>query len=75
MRAFTLSMILSLLLVSGCGDTTTSRSLSTAGIGAVAGGAIGAMTGGNFGSSAAIGAGVGLVGGYLYDQHEKGNID
>lgn len=74
MRALTISMILTLFLVSGCGDTTTSRSLSGGGMGAAAGGLIGSMSG-NFGAGAAIGAGVGLVGGYLYDQHEKGNID
>ncbi len=74
MRALTLSIFLTLFLVSGCGDTTTSRSLSGGGMGAAAGGLIGSMSG-NFGTGAAIGAGVGLVGGYLYDQHEKGNID
>ncbi len=74
MRAFTLSMILALFLISGCGDTTTSRSLSGGGMAAAAGGLIGSMSG-DFGAGAAIGAGVGLVGGYLYDQHEKGNID
>lgn len=74
MRALTLSIFLTLFLVSGCGDTTTSRSLSGGGMGAAAGGLIGSMSG-NFGAGAAIGAGVGLVGGYLYDQHEKGNID
>lgn len=74
MKALTLSIVLTLFLVSGCGDTTTSRSLSGGGMGAAAGGLIGSMSG-NFGTGAAIGAGVGLVGGYLYDQHEKGNID
>ena len=74
MRTLTLSMILALFLVTGCGDTTTSRSLSGAGMGAAAGGLIGSLSG-NFGAGAAIGAGVGVVGGYLYDQHEKGNID
>ncbi len=67
-------MVLALFLVTGCGDTTTSRSLSGAGMGAAAGGVIGSLSG-NFGAGAAIGAGVGVVSGYLYDQHEKGNID
>ena len=62
------------LAVAGCGDTTTSRSLSGAAIGAGGGAAIGAIAG-NTGMGAAIGAGAGLVGGYLYDQHKKGNID
>jgi len=29
----------------------------------------------NAGRGALIGAGAGTVGGYLYDQHQKGNID
>lgn len=45
MRALTISMILTLFLVSGCGDTTTSRSLSGGGMGAAAGGLIGSMSG------------------------------
>jgi hypothetical protein len=74
MRALSVSMILALFLMTGCGDTTTSRSLSGGAMGAAAGGLIGSMSG-NFGTGAAIGAGVGLVGGYLDDQYKKGNID
>lgn len=74
MKAILLSMILALFLLSGCGDTTTSRSLSGGAMGAAAGGVIGSLSG-NFGAGAAIGAGVGLVGGYLDDQYKKGNID
>lgn len=76
MRALTLSTVLALLLVtgSGCGDTTTSRSLSGGAMGAAAGGLVGSLSG-NFGAGAAIGAGVGAVSGYLFDQHKKGNID
>ncbi len=73
-RTFTLFTALSLLLLSGCGQTTATRSLSGAGMGAAAGGLIGSLSG-DFGAGAAIGAGVGAVGGYLYDQYEKGNID
>ncbi|HKY94450.1 MAG TPA: glycine zipper family protein [Kiloniellales bacterium] len=62
------------LSLAACGDTTTSRSLSGAAIGAAGGAAIGAIAG-SPGLGAAIGAGAGLVGGYLYDQHQKGNID
>ena len=62
------------LTVAGCGQTTASRSVSGGAIGAAGGAAIGAMAG-NAGLGAAIGAGAGLLGGYLYDQHEKGNID
>ncbi len=60
--------------LAGCGDTTASRSLSGGAIGAAGGAAIGAAAG-NTPMGAAIGGGVGLIGGYLYDQHEKGNID
>ncbi|WP_163338513.1 glycine zipper family protein [Desulfopila sp. IMCC35008] len=74
MRALTLSIILALFVLTGCGDTTASRSLSGSALGAAAGGLIGSMSG-NFGSGAAIGAGVGLVGGFLDDQYKKGNID
>ena len=74
MKALICSMILALFLVSGCGNTTTSRSLSGGAMGAAAGGVIGSLSG-NFGTGAAIGAGVGLVGGYLDDQYKKGNID
>ena len=35
----------------------------------------GETTGSRTGSGAAIGAGAGAVGGYLFDQHKKGNID
>ena len=60
-RALSVSMILALFLMTGCGDTTTSRSLSGGAIGAAAGGLIGSMSG-NFGAGAAIGAGVGQSG-------------
>ena len=74
MRALAVSSILVVMLLAGCGDTTGSRSLSGAGMGAAAGGVVGSLSG-NFGAGALIGAGAGAVGGYLYDQHEKGNID
>ncbi len=74
MRALAISSILAILLLTGCGNTTGSRSLSGAGMGAAAGGIIGSLSG-NFGTGALIGAGAGVVGGYLYDQHQKGNID
>ncbi|HKT20486.1 MAG TPA: YMGG-like glycine zipper-containing protein [Stellaceae bacterium] len=62
------------LSVAGCGETTASRSVSGGAMGAAGGAAIGALAG-NAGLGAAIGAGAGLLGGYLYDQHKKGNID
>lgn len=74
MRTLIISVILSLFLLSGCGQTTTSRSLSGGAMGAAAGGVIGSMSG-NLGQGALIGAGVGVLSGFLYDQHKKGNID
>ena len=60
--------------LSGCGTTTTSRAGSAAAFGAVGGAAIGSLSA-NAGRGALIGAGVGVLGGFLYDQHRKGNID
>ena len=62
------------LTITACGETTGSRTLSAGAIGAAGGAALGAI-GGNAGLGAVVGAGAGLLGGYLYDQHEKGNID
>lgn len=63
-----------LLLTAGCGSTTTSRTGSGAAFGAVSGAAIGSLSG-KAGQGALIGAGAGALGGFLYDQHRKGNID
>ncbi|MBK1704319.1 glycine zipper family protein [Halochromatium glycolicum] len=71
------SMVLALaglLVLSGCGETTTSRAGSGAMMGAASGAAFGSLSG-NAGRGAAIGAGAGLLGGYLFDQHRRGNID
>jgi hypothetical protein len=70
---FALAVVAGLGLT-GCGDTTASRSGSGLLIGAAGGAALGAI-GGNAALGAAVGAGAGLLGGYLYDQHQKGNID
>ena len=72
-RALTLIMISGMVLAA-CGQTTASRSLSGGAIGAAGGAALGAI-GGNAGLGAAVGAGAGLLGGYIYDQQQKGNID
>ena len=73
LTALALAMVAGLALA-GCGDTTASRTLSGGAMGAAGGAALGAI-GGNAALGAAVGAGAGLVGGYLYDQHKKGNID
>jgi Glycine-zipper domain len=75
MKLMTLTLaVVTGLTLAGCGNTTASRSLSGGAIGASGGAILGAI-GGNAGLGAAVGAGAGLLGGYLYDQHEKGNID
>jgi len=62
------------LTLAGCGDTTGSRALSGGALGAGGGAAIGAIAG-NAGLGAAIGGGAGLLGGFLFDQQQRGNID
>jgi len=73
LMAITVAMVTGLALA-GCGDTTASRTMSGGAMGAAGGAALGAI-GGNAALGAAVGAGAGLIGGYLYDQHKKGNID
>jgi hypothetical protein len=58
----------------GCGTTTGTRTASGALLGAATGAAIGSLTA-EAGAGALIGVGVGALGGYLYDQHLKGNLD
>jgi uncharacterized membrane protein len=67
-------LLLSALALTACGETTTSRAGSGAMMGAASGAAIGSLSG-NAGRGAAIGAGAGAVGGFLFDQHRRGNID
>ncbi len=67
-------LLVSGLVLSGCGETTASRAGSGTLMGAAGGAALGAI-GGNAALGAAAGAAAGLIGGYLYDQHKKGNID
>jgi hypothetical protein len=71
---FLLPLVGLTLALAGCGETTTSRAGSGALMGAAGGAAIGSLSG-NAGRGAAIGAGAGLLGGYLFDQHRRGNID
>ena len=64
--------LLMVLTLGGCANLTPTQRRVGGGTlgGAAAGAAIGAIAG-NAGMGAAIGAGAGLVGGILYDQHEK----
>jgi hypothetical protein len=72
-QGIVLSLVAALAL-SGCGTTTTSRAGSAALMGGATGAALGSLSG-NAGRGALIGAGAGALGGFLYDQHRKGNID
>ncbi|EXJ16500.1 glycine zipper family protein [Imhoffiella purpurea] len=62
------------IAIAGCGTTTGQRSGSGALMGAAGGALIGSLSG-NAGAGALIGTGAGAIGGYLYDQHQKGHID
>jgi len=75
MRVRTLMLVVAAsLTLAACGETTGTRTVSGGLIGAGGGAAIGAIAG-NAGLGAVIGAGVGLAGGYLYDQQKKGNLN
>jgi hypothetical protein len=74
-QAITLAGVLGLSAVlAGCGTTTTERAATAGLFGAATGAAIGSLSA-DAGAGALIGAGAGLLGGYLFDQHQKGNID
>jgi hypothetical protein len=74
MKFLQLTLIVACLAMAACGETTGSRTLSGGALGAAGGAAIGAMAG-NAGLGAAIGGASGLLGGFLFDQQRKGNID
>ena len=50
-------------------DDTQRRTVTCAGVGALAGAVIGAATGGNAGTGAVLGAGVGALGTYLWSRN------
>lgn len=68
------ALLITAVTLGGCGSTTGTRTASGALMGAAAGAAIGSLTA-EAGAGALIGVGVGALGGYLYDQHLKGNLD
>jgi hypothetical protein len=59
--------------LSGCGSTTGARVGSGTAIGLATGAAIGAFSA-QAGAGALVGAGVGALGGFLVDEHRKGNL-
>lgn len=73
-RLFAVGALAGALLLVGCGTTTTERAGSGALMGAAGGALIGSLSA-NAGAGALIGAGAGALGGFLVDQHRKGNID
>ncbi|RKT45123.1 glycine zipper family protein [Thiocapsa rosea] len=62
-----------IVLLGGCGSTTTSRVATGTGMGAASGAVIGSFSG-NAGRGALIGAGVGALGGVLVDEHQRGSF-
>jgi osmotically inducible lipoprotein OsmB len=62
------------IALGACADlNSTQQRTLTGGAAGAAGGALLGAIGGNAGLGAVAGAGAGLLGGYLYDQHEKSN--
>ena len=60
----------------GCSNmSATEQRVTTGGLGGAAGGAVLGAIGGNAALGAAAGAGAGMLGGYLWDQHKKGEED
>lgn len=71
-----LSTLAVVLLLNGCAgmSDTERRTVQGGAIGAASGAVIGSFSG-NAGKGALIGTGVGVVGGYLFDQHKKSEED
>lgn len=65
-----LSAMLFVLALTGCGSTPTDRGISGAGLGAAAGAAGAAITGTGVVTGAAIGAAVGAAAGALTDEDD-----
>jgi hypothetical protein len=66
-------ILLATAALSGCGSTTGARVGSGTAIGLATGAAIGAFSA-QAGAGALVGAGVGALGGFLVDEHRKGNL-
>lgn len=67
------TVVVGLLGLAGCAgmNSTEQRTLSGGAIGAASGTVISAATGGCIICGAAIGAGIGALGGYVYDRMER----
>jgi len=64
------AMLVAITLLSACGNTTSDRALSGAGIGAGVGAVGGALVGGNVAGGALIGGAVGAAAGGLTDKSD-----
>jgi hypothetical protein len=67
------AVLVAALALGGCGTTTGTRTASGALMGAAGGALIGSLSA-QAGAGALVGLGAGALGGYLYDQHRKGNL-
>lgn len=72
-QIFIPTLIVSAVLIAGCGHTTTSRVATGTGMGAASGALIGSLSG-NAGTGAVVGAAVGALGGVLVDEHQRGSF-
>jgi hypothetical protein len=66
-------ILVAVVSVAGCGNTTGARVGTGAAMGLATGAVIGSFSA-EAGAGALIGAGVGALGGYLVDEHKKGNL-
>lgn len=67
------TLLIATVTLAGCGSTTGTRTVSAAAMGAAGGAIIGSLSA-HAGAGALIGLGAGAIGGYLYDQHRRGNL-
>lgn len=70
MAKITLSLLTVALFLSACGNTTSDRAISGAGIGAGAGAVGGALVGGSVAGGALVGGAVGAAAGGLTDKND-----
>jgi hypothetical protein len=68
------AVLIATLATAGCSTTTGTHSTTRALMDAAAGALIGSLSA-QAGTGALIGFGVGALGGDLYDQYKKGNLD
>jgi hypothetical protein len=67
-------IIVAAVALAGCGNTTGARVGTGTALGLATGAAIGSFSA-QAGAGALIGAGVGALGGFLVDEHKRGNFN